>query len=59
MATKYIDYIGSWGPAICGHAHPEVIAALQEAIEKGHQLRSTLCPGKHPGRNGDRRCAQR
>ena len=33
--NKYVDYIGSWGPAICGHAHPEVIAALQEAIEKG------------------------
>ena len=33
--NKYIDYIGSWGPAICGHAHPEVIASLQEAIEKG------------------------
>ena len=33
--NKYIDYIGSWGPAICGHTHPEVIAALQEAIEKG------------------------
>ena len=30
-----MDYIGSWGPAICGHAHPEVISALQEAIEKG------------------------
>ena len=33
--NKYIDYLGSWGPAICGHAHPDVIAALQEAIEKG------------------------
>ncbi|WP_115071498.1 glutamate-1-semialdehyde 2,1-aminomutase [Synechococcus sp. UW179B] len=33
--NKYVDYIGSWGPAICGHAHPEVISALQEAIEKG------------------------
>ena len=33
--NRYIDYIGSWGPAICGHAHPEVITALQEAIEKG------------------------
>ncbi len=33
--NRYIDYIGSWGPAICGHAHPEVVAALQEAIEKG------------------------
>ncbi|MCU0530449.1 MAG: aminotransferase class III-fold pyridoxal phosphate-dependent enzyme, partial [Cyanobium sp. Prado107] len=23
--NRYIDYIGSWGPAICGHSHPEVI----------------------------------
>ncbi|MFO0057417.1 MAG: glutamate-1-semialdehyde 2,1-aminomutase [Cyanobacteriota bacterium] len=33
--NRYIDYIGSWGPAICGHAHPEVIAALHEALERG------------------------
>ncbi|MBE9103500.1 glutamate-1-semialdehyde 2,1-aminomutase [Nostoc cf. edaphicum LEGE 07299] len=33
--NKYIDYVGTWGPAICGHAHPEVIAALHEALEKG------------------------
>lgn len=33
--NQYIDYVGSWGPAICGHAHPEVIAALHEALEKG------------------------
>jgi len=33
--NRYIDYIGSWGPAICGHAHPEVTTALQEAIEIG------------------------
>ncbi|KZR81920.1 Glutamate-1-semialdehyde 2,1-aminomutase [Prochlorococcus marinus str. MIT 1342] len=33
--NRFIDYIGSWGPAICGHAHPEVIAALQDALEKG------------------------
>jgi len=33
--NRYIDFIGSWGPAICGHAHPEVTTALQEAIEKG------------------------
>ena len=31
--NRYIDYIGSWGPAICGHAH-EVTTALQEAIEE-------------------------
>ncbi|MEH2454047.1 glutamate-1-semialdehyde 2,1-aminomutase [Nostoc sp.] len=34
-SNQYIDYVGTWGPAICGHAHPEVIAALHEALEKG------------------------
>jgi glutamate-1-semialdehyde 2,1-aminomutase len=33
--NKYIDYVGTWGPAICGHTHPEVIKALQEALLKG------------------------
>jgi glutamate-1-semialdehyde 2,1-aminomutase len=33
--NQYIDYVGSWGPAICGHAHPEVIAALHGALDKG------------------------
>jgi glutamate-1-semialdehyde 2,1-aminomutase len=33
--NQYIDYVGTWGPAICGHAHPEVISALREALEKG------------------------
>jgi glutamate-1-semialdehyde 2,1-aminomutase len=33
--NQYIDYVGSWGPAICGHAHPEVIAALHDALAKG------------------------
>ncbi|WP_448597763.1 glutamate-1-semialdehyde 2,1-aminomutase [Thermoleptolyngbya sp.] len=33
--NRYIDYIGTWGPAICGHAHPDVIKAIQEAAEKG------------------------
>jgi glutamate-1-semialdehyde 2,1-aminomutase len=27
---RYIDYVGSWGPAILGHAHPEVVRAVQE-----------------------------
>jgi glutamate-1-semialdehyde 2,1-aminomutase len=31
----YIDYVGSWGPMILGHAHPEVIAAVKAAAEKG------------------------
>ncbi len=33
--NQYIDYVGTWGPAICGHAHPEVIAALHQALDKG------------------------
>jgi len=33
--TRYIDYIGSWGPAILGHAHPEVVRAVQEAAVHG------------------------
>jgi glutamate-1-semialdehyde 2,1-aminomutase len=31
----YIDYIGSWGPAIVGHSHPAVIKAVQEAAARG------------------------
>ena len=31
----YIDYVGSWGPLILGHAHPEVIKAVQAAAENG------------------------
>ena len=33
--NKYIDYIGSWGPAIVGHAHDEVLDALRETLTKG------------------------
>lgn len=33
--TRYIDYVGSWGPAILGHAHPEVVRAVQEAAAGG------------------------
>lgn len=32
---RYIDYIGSWGPAIVGHAHPDVVRAVQEAATRG------------------------
>ncbi|MEO6922073.1 MAG: glutamate-1-semialdehyde 2,1-aminomutase [Collimonas sp.] len=32
---RYIDYIGSWGPAIVGHAHPVVIKAVQDAAARG------------------------
>lgn len=31
----YIDYVGSWGPLIVGHAHPDVVRAVQQAAERG------------------------
>ncbi|NOX87513.1 MAG: glutamate-1-semialdehyde 2,1-aminomutase [Calditrichaeota bacterium] len=33
--NEYIDYVGSWGPLILGHAHPEVVKTLQETVELG------------------------
>lgn len=33
--NRYLDYVGSWGPLIVGHAHPKVVAAVQEAAAKG------------------------
>jgi glutamate-1-semialdehyde 2,1-aminomutase len=33
--NEYADLVGSWGPAILGHAHPEVVAAVQEAAALG------------------------
>ncbi|KPK53264.1 MAG: glutamate-1-semialdehyde aminotransferase, partial [Thiotrichales bacterium SG8_50] len=33
--NKYIDYVGSWGPMILGHAHPDVIAAVKSAADNG------------------------
>lgn len=32
---SYIDYVGSWGPMIAGHANPAIISAVQEAVAKG------------------------
>lgn len=33
--NDYIDYVGSWGPMVVGHAHPQVVKALQEAAASG------------------------
>jgi len=33
--NEYIDYVGSWGPMILGHAHPDVLKALSETMQKG------------------------
>ncbi|RYU59424.1 glutamate-1-semialdehyde-2,1-aminomutase [Methylolobus aquaticus] len=31
----YIDYVGSWGPMVLGHAHPEVLSAVHAAVDRG------------------------
>jgi glutamate-1-semialdehyde 2,1-aminomutase len=51
--NRYIDYIGSWGPAILGHAHPDVVKAVQDKVVDGLsfgapteaelQMAETLC----------------
>ncbi|HMC89889.1 MAG TPA: glutamate-1-semialdehyde 2,1-aminomutase [Gemmataceae bacterium] len=33
--NQYLDYVGSWGPLILGHAHPRVVRAVEEALRKG------------------------
>lgn len=33
--SRYVDYVSSWGPMILGHAHPDVVNALEEAVKRG------------------------
>src|SRR4030042_1266314 len=46
--NEFIDYVGSWGPLILGHAHPRVVRAIKKAVEHGSsfgaptQLETTL-----------------
>src|SRR5262249_59820487 len=50
---EYIDYVGSWGPLVVGHAHAEVVAAVQAAAANGlsfgapteaeYELAAALC----------------
>jgi glutamate-1-semialdehyde 2,1-aminomutase len=41
--NKYIDYVGTWGPAILGHADPDVIAAVKKTLDKGASF-GAPCP---------------
>ncbi|MEN8259575.1 MAG: glutamate-1-semialdehyde 2,1-aminomutase [Pseudomonadota bacterium] len=51
--NRYIDYVGSWGPMILGHAHPEVVKAVKKACKRGlsfgaptaieNEMARTLC----------------
>src|SRR5438477_208272 len=33
--NQYLDYVGSWGPLILGHAHPRVVRAVEESVRRG------------------------
>ena len=33
--NRYVDYVGSWGPMILGHAHPQIVAAAEAALRRG------------------------
>jgi len=41
----YIDYVGSWGPMIAGHAHPAIVAAVQAAVARGLSF-GAPCPAE-------------
>jgi glutamate-1-semialdehyde 2,1-aminomutase len=41
---EYVDLIGSWGPMILGHAHPEVVAAVQAAVAAGTSYGTPTVP---------------
>ncbi len=42
---SYIDYVGSWGPMIAGHAHPHVVKSVQQAAAKGLSF-GAPCPAE-------------
>jgi len=42
---SYIDYVGSWGPMIAGHAHPAIVAAVREAAGRGLSF-GAPCPAE-------------
>jgi len=41
--NRFLDFVGSWGPLILGHAHPEVVAAVRDAAGRGTSY-GALCP---------------
>ena len=51
--NQYVDYVGTWGPAICGHANDEVNDALKAALEKGTSFGA---PSERPLGSEARRC---
>jgi len=52
--NRYLDYVGSWGPMILGHAHPQVLKAVTERLRKGLSFGA---PTEPETRMADRLCA--
>ncbi len=52
--NRYLDYVGSWGPLILGHAHPEVVAAVEQTLRKGTSFGAPTEAEIRIGRDGDR-----
>ena len=50
--NEYVDFVGSWGPMIMGHAHPEIIEAMVRAAAFRDQFWRADSGGNRPGRNG-------
>src|SRR5262245_13095538 len=42
--NDYVDLIGSWGPMLLGHAHPEVLAAVAQAVDRGTSYGAPTTP---------------
>ncbi|MDX6277636.1 MAG: glutamate-semialdehyde -aminomutase [Nocardioidaceae bacterium] len=42
--NRYVDLVGSWGPMLLGHAHPEVLAAVAEAVDRGTSFGTPSAP---------------
>ena len=47
--NRYLDCIGSWGPLVMGHAHPQIIAAIQKQLGEGHDVRRAHRAGSASG----------
>ena len=43
--NEYVDLVCSWGPSILGHAHPQVVEAVQQAAERGLSFGAASAPG--------------
>ena len=51
---EYLDFVGSWGPLILGHAHPKIVAAVEAACRRGTSF-GAPCTARDRARRGSRR----